>query len=76
MLSQAPPGCTLHVAPQYYDLLPVGQGTARWQFLLPNSAVLAGMDFHHQMLPFEIGPAGGIVAVTATNALSFRIGSF
>lgn len=66
------PGCTLHVRPDIVDLRLIANGTASFQFVLPNSAALAGVTFHHQMVPI----AAGTSVVTATNALQSTIGVF
>ncbi|MFO1076772.1 MAG: hypothetical protein U1E73_03495 [Planctomycetota bacterium] len=70
------PGCTLRVAPEFLSVLFPHQGTAEVQLPLPATAALAGIAFHHQMVPIELDSAGTITAITATNALTLRVGAF
>jgi hypothetical protein len=75
ILPQGVPGCTLLVSPDLLELhIPVS-GSVSTQLALPNSAALAGQLFHQQVVPVELG-AGGITALTSTNALTLTIGSF
>lgn len=67
------PGCTLHVQPDIVDSVVIANGTASFASSLPNTAALAGVLFHHQMIPIALD---GTLAVTATNALSMTVGSF
>jgi hypothetical protein len=67
------PGCTLHVTPEVVDLTFAANGGASFAFALPNTAVLAGITFHHQMVPIVLDAT---LAVTATNALQLTVGSF
>lgn len=67
------PGCTLHVQPDHVELLLGGNGAASLQFVFPNTPVLAGITFHHQMVPIALDAT---LAVTATNALQLTVGSF
>ena len=68
------PGCSLLVAP---DLLLVelpSAGAALLAVDVPSSPVLAGLTFHQQAVTFELDPAGAILAVTSSNALTLTIG--
>ncbi|MCC7066123.1 MAG: delta-60 repeat domain-containing protein, partial [Planctomycetes bacterium] len=76
VLPQALPGCTLHVAPQYYEVIPAQQGRAQLSFALPRAGALVGVDFHHQMLVFEVASSGAIAAVSTTAALTLTVGAF
>ncbi len=75
LLAEGQPGCDLLVA---LDILggavPIG-GVAVTQFPFADTMSLAGVVFHHQVVPFEIGPAGDVIAVTSTNALTLTIGA-
>ncbi len=69
------PGCDLFVAPDILGVLLTTTGTAVTEFFLPDSPPIVGVTFYHQMIPWEIGPAG-LVSITATNALQLTAGSF
>jgi hypothetical protein len=73
VFATALPGCTLHVQPDFVDITFANAGTASFQFALPNTPSLAGVIFHHQMVPLALDPS---LAVTATNALAMTVGSF
>ncbi|HEX6810559.1 MAG TPA: hypothetical protein VF384_02945 [Planctomycetota bacterium] len=73
VFATALPGCTLHVRPDVVDLIAGVSGTATFQFAMPNSPSLAGIVFHHQMVPLALDST---LAVTATNALRLLVGSF
>ena len=66
-------GCTLHVQPDYTELIVAGNGMAAAQFVLPNSPSLSGTVFWHQMVTLSLS---GPLAITATNALRLTAGSF
>ena len=74
LLPEGVPGCDLLAS---LDILgaafPTG-GVATTQLGLANTMSLAGVVFHHQAVPFEIGPGGNVVAITATNGLTLTIG--
>ncbi|MCR9243938.1 MAG: hypothetical protein NXI31_02825 [bacterium] len=71
----APAGCVDHVTPLANRLLVPIDGRATREVDLPLDPGLIGVDFHHQMFPVELDGQGNPVAVTATNAVSVRIGS-
>jgi hypothetical protein len=73
VFATAQPGCTLHVQPDHVGVSVTSSGTASEQILLPNTPSLAGIVFHHQMVPLALDAT---LAVTATNALRMTIGSF
>ncbi|HZN41182.1 MAG TPA: hypothetical protein VFD82_20420 [Planctomycetota bacterium] len=73
VFSTALPGCTLHVQPDHVDLVTGANGAASLQFALPNTPSLAGITFHHQMVPLALDST---LAVTATNALQLTVGTF
>jgi hypothetical protein len=76
LLPQGQAGCTLSVSPDHLGLELTSNGTVSTGFVLPNSPSLVGVVFHHQMIPFELGTNGDIVAITATNAVSMTVGTF
>lgn len=67
------PGCTLHVAPDLLDGIVVANGAASIEFAIPNAMALAGVVFHHQMVPIALDAT---LAMTATDALQMTVGSF
>jgi hypothetical protein len=76
VVPQGQPGCVLAVTADAVALTVTSSGTVRWQIALPASTSLVGVPFYHQMVPFELGPASAVVAVTATDALRFEVGAF
>jgi hypothetical protein len=75
ILPQGVPGCTLFVSPTLLELYLPSAGSVSTQLAIPNTVSLAGQVFHQQVVPVELG-AGGITALTSTNALTLTIGSF
>jgi hypothetical protein len=75
ILPQGVPGCTLLAVPDLLELHIPATGLVPTQLAIPNTVVLAGQVFHQQVVPIELG-AGGITALTSTNALTLTIGSF
>ncbi|MBL8753310.1 MAG: hypothetical protein JNK15_08425, partial [Planctomycetes bacterium] len=73
LFATALPGCTLHVQPDYVDFVLAANGGAVAQFALPNSAALAGVVFHHQMVSIALDAT---LAVSATNSLQLTVGTF
>jgi hypothetical protein len=73
VFATALPGCTLHANPETVDLILGTNGTAVFQFVLPNAPALAGIGFRHQMVSIALDAT---LAVAATNALSLTVGSF
>lgn len=71
----APAGCIDHVLPLANQLLVPVAGRVIRQFDLPFDPGLIGVEFHHQMFPVELDGQGNPVSVTATNAVSVRVGS-
>lgn len=69
------PGCDLFVTPDILGVVVTTNGTAVSEFFLPDTPPIVGLTFYHQMIPWEIGPAG-ITAITATNALQLTVGQF
>ena len=58
--------------PDHVALTLAVAGTASAEFALPNTATLAGIVFHHQMVSIDLTT----LAVTATNSLQLTVGSF
>jgi hypothetical protein len=46
------------------------------QVALPNTAAIAGVGFHHYVVPLEFDAAFQLVAVTSSNALSLTVGAW
>ena len=44
--------------------------------MLPDSPLLVGATFFHQLVPLESSPQGAWISVTATNALQLTVGRF
>lgn len=73
---QGLPGCVLHATddiPLAYS--PVA-GVVDTSVPVPNSVLLAGQSFHHQVLSIELDAANVITAISATNALVLTVGAF
>ena len=73
LLPEGVAGCDLMAMPEIVEWL-FSTGTATSSLAVPNSSVLIGVVFHHQMVPCTFGPSGDLVAVTSTNALQLTIG--
>lgn len=73
LLPEGVAGCDLMAMPEIVEWL-FSTGTATSSLAVPNSSVLIGAVFHHQMVPCTFGPSGNLVAVTSTNALQLTIG--
>lgn len=69
-------GCDLHVVPDIVQPIVSLSGTAQSELFLPDAPPLVGVTFHHQMVAFELGVAGDVVAITATNSLQLTAGRF
>jgi hypothetical protein len=76
ILPQGLPGCSLFVNPDVLDLYLPTAGTVQTQMPIPNTVVLAGQIFHHQVVPIELDAQGNIIALTSTNRLTLTIGTF
>jgi hypothetical protein len=72
---QALPGCDLQVAPEYLEFLVTTNGTASFSLFVPGLPVLAGLNFYHQMVPFEV-VGSTVTEITATNRLTMTIGIY
>lgn len=75
LLAEGLPGCDLLAALDILGAVLPNAGTATAHFPLADTMSLAGVVFHQQLVPFELGPAGDIVAITATNGLTLTIGA-
>jgi hypothetical protein len=76
LLPQGVPGCELRVSAELLDLVFTAGGAPQSLLLLPATTTLAGVVFHHQLIPCELDGSGAIVAITATNALQLTCGVF
>ena len=73
---QAGPGCDVLTFPEIVTPLLTTTGALVSSFPLPNTPLFVGLTFYHQLVPIELDPQGGWVAVTATNALQLTAGAF
>ncbi len=64
------------VSPDLLDVLLPAAGTVQSQVALPNTLALAGQQFHHQIVPFEVDLSFTFTAITSTNALLLTVGTF
>ena len=72
---QGLPGCTLGVAPDFVaTLVPVG-GAATTALTIPDTAALAGLVLHQQVVALDLAAGGALVAVTASNRLTLTVGT-
>jgi hypothetical protein len=76
LLPEAGAGCTLWVPPDLSALLVPTAGVATTSFPVPAVGALVGIVLHHQVALLEFASAGGLTALTVTNAVSLTIGSF
>jgi hypothetical protein len=74
LLPQAAPGCTLLVTPDVTELLTVSNGEASTTWTLPNTPILAGATFRHQVV--AIAGGASITSVVATAAATLTVGAF
>jgi hypothetical protein len=65
------PGCALRVYPDSVHFVSGDGVRATVNVVLPNSSALAGLSFHHQMLPLM-----GSSTLTATDAVTLTVGTF
>lgn len=68
-------GCTLRAAPDLLLLLPVANGEASVQWVLPSAPALVGLAFTQQTVVLE-SAAGVATLVTSSNAVQLSVGSF
>ena len=76
ILPQAGTGCSLLVTPDVLLLGVPSGGSLPVSFLLPSNPTLVGSVLHLQVVPLELGAAGGISSVTASNRLTLTTGLF
>ena len=76
VIPQGGPGCSLLVRPDLLVVHTIATASLTTSLAIPNAAFLAGVAFHHQVTPLEVSPAGAFRAMTATNRLTLKIGSF
>jgi hypothetical protein len=76
IVPQGGAGCTLLAAPDALDLFAPSAGAVATSLVIPNVAALAGQVVHQQVVPFELGAGGAIVAVTSSNRLTLVLGQF
>jgi trimeric autotransporter adhesin len=70
------PGCQQFVAGDALELqLPVA-GICTFELPIPGSAALLGAAFGEQAVPLEFSPAGALLGLTSSNALTMTVGNF
>jgi hypothetical protein len=75
ILPQGAAGCSLWTTADLLDVsLPIA-GTATAAIAIPNALGLVGRTFFQQVAALELDAAGGLLAVTTTNALAQIIGA-
>jgi hypothetical protein len=74
ILPQGLPGCTALVSPDALDIVIPSAGSVTTQLAIPASGSLIGLQVRQQVVPFEADLAGGVAAVTSTNALLLTLG--
>ena len=69
-------GCSLLATPDLVAaMVPIG-GVVPSSLSIPNAPGLAGVLIHHQVLPLEFSPAGGLIALTGGNGLQLTLGGY
>jgi hypothetical protein len=76
ILPQGVAGCFLWTTPDFVAAALPTAGSVSTQLAIPNQPALIGQVFHHQVVPVELAPTGGLLAVTSTNRLTALIGVF
>lgn len=74
LLAVGQPNCDLLVAPDVFVAQVPTLGEVATSLPIPDDLGLLGVVLRHQVLPFEFGPTGDLVAVTSSNALVLTIG--
>ena len=75
ILPQGLPGCVLHSTDDILFGYVAAAGTVDTSVAIPDSVLLAGQFFHHQVLPIELDANQVITAVSATNSLVVTVGA-
>ncbi|MFK7742702.1 MAG: hypothetical protein AB8H80_20485 [Planctomycetota bacterium] len=75
LLPQGQPACDLLTSPDALALQLTTTGTSTSSVSISNDAAWIGQSLFHQVLSFELDPAGNIVLITGTNALAAIIGA-
>lgn len=76
LVVEGQPGCDLLMGLDVVSLSVPIAGSNAWSLPIANTAALAGIVVHHQMLVAELDVSSAIVAITSTNGLSMTIGTF
>ena len=74
ILPQGGSGCTLLVDPLACVFAVPAGGQLLVSTAIPNQPGLVGIVLRQQVLSLDLGPLGGVVAATATNALAATLG--
>lgn len=69
------PGCTVVPTLDGLALQTVSFGSVTREVEVPDLPI-AGLQFYHQVVPFELDAGGVVIAVTATDTLQLTIGSY
>ncbi len=75
LLPEGSPGCSQLATLDLLDVLLPSAGRVTATLPIPNAVALVGGTFHQQVAGIELDALGGLVAVTATNALALTIGA-
>ena len=75
-LPPAPPGCTLLASPDVLEVTISNAGVVDAQIVIPNTASLAGIVLHQQLVALEVDAGLNPVQNTTTNALVATVGTF
>jgi hypothetical protein len=76
VLPQGLAGCILLATPDWITWGVPQAGVAESTLAIPNSAALAGIVLHHQIVGIEAPPGSAIVAVSSTNSLVATVGVY
>jgi hypothetical protein len=72
----AGPGCFLLASPDVLDLQFPTAGVVTTSFAVPDTLAVLGLSIRHQVVPFEFGAGGSLLAVSASNSVVLTVGSF
>jgi len=73
VFATALPGCALLVQPDVTSAQLAVAGRAQLALAIPNATALVGATFRQQFVSFALDPS---LAIGATNALQFAVGSY
>lgn len=76
ILPMAGANCNLLVTPDYIELRPTSNGSARTELVLPNASALIGSVVHHQVAALSVDAQFNLTELTSTNGLTVTVGAF